>query len=305
MPPTTAVNRLRSAKVSADAACVEAGRGRHAAVSLLTSLVPLNRAATLHAMNLRRSWTHRLARLAGRSTNEDEQPQVSDPARDSETEADAVQPTLADYLAAPLLAAWSDLIPAVQKEGRDFATPHQLAGVAEVQARLEQAQGHTPDPETLRMLGDLLCDLGKARVTWFETRIHGLTEGSRSFRRSSHELELKLAHLTDEIHRSRALIDQECTRRGISLTPTADDTHLHDWLEQLFNKISDAGSRRMMAVNSDPLIAEIDKLIDNPNSSALQGVPQWMKRPLSRILELVGERNRYKRLLQHNGMLPP
>src|SRR4051812_668255 len=101
-------------------------------------------------MSLRRSWTNRLARLAGRTPDDEAQPEdaAAEP-QDALAESAARTASHLALLAEPLLASWAELMEAVQREGRDFATPHQLALAAEVQSRLAPLEGQTPDPDTL------------------------------------------------------------------------------------------------------------------------------------------------------------
>ena len=74
--------------------------------------------------------------------------------------------------------------------------------------------------------------------------------------------------------------------------------HRYDGLE--------AQTAPAMAANmSDPVIAVLEKLIASNDADALRTLPEWVKRPAARVLDLIAERNRYRRLLEHAGMLPP
>jgi len=206
---------------------------------------------------------------------------------------------------AALLALWVDLV-------ADWRTAEPHAGdtppmqrVVALEQRLATASGR-PDPALTADLAASLRELTLPPLARLRQHIAELSGGSRTYQRAASAHQLKLTHLQDEVARCRAMIEQECRRRGITLTskPVNDD-NLHDLLYQVFKAISHMGSQRMQAAGSDPIIAEIERLIASEDPAAVEAFPAWLRAPAARILAVVQERNRYKRLLANHGLLAP
>jgi hypothetical protein len=201
-----------------------------------------------------------------------------------------------------LVALWRDAV-ADRRANPAEVEPEVLARAGALERRLEEPRG---DGALLADLVDSLRELTLPPLARMRERVDDLSKGSRSHQRAASAHELKLTHLKDEIARCRAVIEQESRRRGLHLTskPLEDD-NLHDLLFQVFKAISHAGSRRMQAVGSDPVLVEIDRLIQSEDPAAIDAFPAWLRKPAARVLALVQERNRYKRTLANRGLLPP
>lgn len=177
---------------------------------------------------------------------------------------------------------------------------------AELGRRLESAGDGQLKPHLVRELIANTRELATARFAREQVRQSQLSEGTRSYQRSAHQHELKHTHLQDEMDRCRTLIMQECRRRGLRLPTEAEraDAGIYGQLFQLLKAISHAGSKRMQAVTSDPLLVELESLLTVDDPAALERFPEWLKQPAAKLLAVVQERNRYKRLLKSRGLLP-
>jgi hypothetical protein len=177
---------------------------------------------------------------------------------------------------------------------------------AELGRRLGSAGEETPKPQLARELLANVRELAAVRFEREQSRQVQLSEGTRSYQRTAHQHELKHHHLHDEIERCRDLILQECRRRGLRLPTEAErtDAGLYAQLFQLLKAISHAGSKRMQAVSTDPVLLELETLLGIEDPAAIERFPEWLRKPAAKLLAVVQERNRYKRLLKSRGMLP-
>jgi hypothetical protein len=132
-----------------------------------------------------------------------------------------------------------------------------------------------------------------------------LGEGTRTIKRSATSLEMRVAQLQDEIGRVRNLIDQECRRRGIRAPTMGDDSNLVEELYRVFENISRRNSQRMQTAAADPILKEVLALIDSQDAHAIDRFPRYLREPAKRLMALVTERNRYRKLLENQGLLPP
>ena len=178
---------------------------------------------------------------------------------------------------------------------------------AELGRRLQSAPEGPLKPYLVRELLANVRELTAARTERERIRQSELSEGTRNFQRSSNSYELKHAHLQDERQHCDDLIAQEYRRRGLRL-PTEDERKqaggMYGQLFQLFKAISHAGSQRMQAAGSDPILAELETLLAADDSTTIEQFPEWLKKPAAKLLSVVQERNRYKRLLKSRGLLP-
>ncbi len=206
-----------------------------------------------------------------------------------------------DGLIAPIVAGWrelAELIPA------DACTPDLTAQVIRLRQRLDDAGGKADEKlvrdlfENQRQLMEVVRDL--------VTRTRMLGEGSRASRRAASAQDLQLAHFQDEIERVRNLIRQECRRRNIrEPTMTGDASGLVDELYKLFEGISGRGSRRMQSAGTDPVLRELISLLESGGNTAdIERFPRWLRQPATRLIGLLAERNRYRKLLESHNMLP-
>ncbi len=180
-----------------------------------------------------------------------------------------------------------------------------MTDIAKLEARVARAGGAIDSALAADLLASVRAMTLQPLVN-LQERIEQLAGGSRTHQRLAVSHELKLTHLQDEIARCRGMIEQECRRRGLKLTSKPlDDDNLHDLLYQVFKAISHSSSRRMQAAATDPILSEIDRLIASPDPGAVDTFPAWLRQPAARVLALVQERNRYKRLLVNRGLLPP
>ena len=239
-------------------------------------------------MGLKQVITDRLKRLSG-----------------TPAAAPAVSAAAAVSHSPAVFALWRDLVAHWRTAEPQASDSPGMVRVAELEARIATSEGRIDDG----LASDLLASVRELTLTpliRLRERVNELAGGSRSHQRAASAHQLKLTHLQDEIARCRAMIEQECRRRGINLTSKpVDDDNLHDLLYQVFKAISHAGSRRMQAAGSDPIIAEIDRLIASEDPAAVEAFPAWLRAPAARILAVVQERNRYKRLLANRGLLAP
>jgi hypothetical protein len=140
------------------------------------------------------------------------------------------------------------------------------------------------------------------KIARMQARIEELSALSRTSDRKIGNQELTSSHLRDEIARCRTLIMDEYLRNGMTL-PADPQKNLHDeitaFLAALDRKKTSAGANL-----NDPVLEALNTLIESKDPGSLAHFPEWMKKPAANVLELIAERNRYKRLLEHAGMLP-
>jgi hypothetical protein len=208
--------------------------------------------------------------------------------------------------AAALVALWRDVVAHHLRAAKPDATAGPaLLRVAALEARVAAVDGAVDAALAEELVGSLR-ELTLPTLARLRQRVEEIRGGSRTHQRAAAAHQLKLTHLQDEIARCRTMIEQECRRRGLQITAPADpDGNLHDLLYQVFTAISQAGSRRMQSVSSDPVLGEIDRLIASGDPAAVDDFPGWLRQPAARVLALVQERNRYKRMLANHGLLPP
>ena len=205
--------------------------------------------------------------------------------------------------AAAVFLLWRDLVAYWRTAEPTAGDTPAMVRVAALEARVAAGAGVIDDALAVDLLASLR-ELTLSPLARLRERVDELAGGSRTHQRAASAHQLKLTHLQDEIARCRAMIEQECRRRAIKLTSMpVDDDNLHDLLYQVFKAISHAGSRRMQAAGSDPIIAEIERLISSEDPAAVEDFPAWLRAPAARILAVVQERNRYKRLLVNRGLL--
>jgi len=207
-----------------------------------------------------------------------------------------------DGLIAPIVAHWRELAALIPP---DSCTPEIEARVIRLRQRLDDAGGKADDAmvqgllENQRQLLDVMRDL--------VTRTRMLGKGTRAYRRAASAQDLQLAQLQDEIERVRNLIRQECRRRNIrEPTLTGDASGLVDELYKLFEVISGRGSRRMQSAGTDPVLRELITLLESGGTAAdIERFPRWLRQPATRLIGLLAERNRYRKLLESHNLLPP
>lgn len=238
-------------------------------------------------MGLRQSITDRWRRLAGSAAGD---------------RGEAPAPSAPD---AALIALWRDLVAHWRSVEPEADGTPALTRATALEARVAAAEA-AGDAALGEDLLASVRELTLPPLVRLRERIAELAGGSRSHQRAAASHQLKLTHLQDEIARCRGVIEQECRRRGLQPAALpAGEGDLHDLLYQVFRAISHAGSRRMQAAGADPIIGEIDRLIAAGDPAAVDAFPAWLRQPAARILALVQERNRYKRLLANHGLLPP
>lgn len=205
-----------------------------------------------------------------------------------------------DGLAASVVTAWRELVDSVPE---DVCPADLHARTMSLRRRLDETAGKADEAlakeliEHQRALTAVVRDL--------VTRTRMLGEGTRHYRRAASAHELQLAQLQDEIERVRGLIRQECRRRGIrEPTMNGDASGLTDELYKLFEGISGRGSRRMQSVGADPILRELIALLESGDAAAIDRFPRWLRQPATRLLGLLAERNRYRKLLEAHGLLP-
>ena len=204
-----------------------------------------------------------------------------------------------------LVALWREAAAHWRGASADTTVGPAVGRVLALEARVAASGGAIDDALAKDLLASLR-ELTLPPLTRLRQRIDDLTHGSRAHQRAASAHQLKLTHLQDEIARCRTMIEQECRRRGIDLTSRpAEDDNLHDLLYQVFKAISHSGSRRMQAAGADPVLSEIERLITSEDPAAVEAFPAWLRAPAARVLAVVQERNRYKRLLANRGLLPP
>lgn len=205
-----------------------------------------------------------------------------------------------DVLATSVVAAWRELVASVPPE----ACPSDLQErTLALRQRLDEVDGKANEV----LAKDLIAHQREltAIVRDLVTRTRMLGEGTRHFQRAASAHELQLAQMQDEIERVRGLILQECRRRGIrEPTMTGDSSGLADELYKLFEGISGRGSRRMQSAGADPILRELIALLESGDTAAVDRFPRWLRQPATRLLGLLAERNRYRKLLEAHGLLP-
>jgi len=207
-----------------------------------------------------------------------------------------------DGLIAPIVAHWRELAALIPP---DSCTPEIEARVIRLRQRLDDAGGKADNAlvqellECQHQLLDVMRDL--------VTRTRMLGEGSRAHRRAASAQDLQLAQLQDEIERVRNLMRQECRRRNIrEPTMTGDASGLADEFYKLLQGISEHGSRRMQSAGTDPVLRELITLLESGGNAAdIERFPRWLRQPATRLIGMVAERNRYRKLLEMHNMLPP
>lgn len=204
-----------------------------------------------------------------------------------------------DHLDLAIVATWRDLLDALPDEGLDPAFIDQLIAL---RRRVDQA-GAKPDRA---LLADLVQSQHQMAVIFRDLNIRGkmITETSRASRRAVSATSLRVAQLEDEIGRVRKLIADECRRRHIRQPTYFDDSAVVEELYKLFEGISGRGSRRMQSAGQDPVLVELLGLLDNPDLDAIRRFPKWLQGPAKRLLDLIAERDRYRKLLERQGLLP-
>lgn len=205
-----------------------------------------------------------------------------------------------DVLAQRVAEAWRELVDNVPDE---VCPPELQARTLALRRRLDEGDGKVDEVlakdliEHQRELTIIVRDL--------VTRTRMLGEGTRHFRRAASAHELQLAQLQDEIEGVRGLIHQECRRRGIrEPTISGDASGLTDELYKLFEGISGRGSQRMQSAGTDPILRELIQLLESGDTAAIDRFPRWLRQPATRLLGLLAERNRYRKLLEAHGLLP-
>jgi hypothetical protein len=207
--------------------------------------------------------------------------------------------TIDEPLAAALLELWRQASVRIDDAGEAEISRNQMAELSERLFGL--AAGELPDLDTCRGMVVVLGQVVPELIDALNARVRDLSQGTREIQRKVGQHELQSSHLRDELDRCRTLIDQECARRGLPHV-AEDPLDLHGRLARLL----EAQTAPAMAANmSDPVIAVLEKLIASNDADALRTLPEWVKRPAARVLDLIAERNRYRRLLEHAGMLPP
>lgn len=200
-----------------------------------------------------------------------------------------------------LVAAWRELAPPARDAGELTAAAAKAVG--ELEAELAALRDAAPDAALRRRLTASLRQVAVA-VARLRHRCDTQVDSGRGAQRQLQEAKLRLAHLEDEVARCRSAIDHECRRRGLKNTRAGEDG-LHDELVHLFRAISNASSRRMQAVIADPVLTELERLLgDADDPAAIDRVPSWLQQPARRLMELVRERQRYRRMLSERGLLP-
>ncbi len=205
-----------------------------------------------------------------------------------------------DTLAQSVAVAWRELVDSVP----DDVCPSELqARTLTLRRRLDESEGKA-DEVLAKDLIEHQRDL-TAIVRDLVTRTRMLGEGTRHYRRAASAHELQLAQLQDEIERVRGLIRHECRRRGIrEPTMNGDASGLTDELYKLFEGISGRGSRRIQSAGTDPILRELIELLESGDAAAIDRFPRWLRQPATRLLGLLAERNRYRKLLEAHGLLP-
>ena len=135
-----------------------------------------------------------------------------------------------------------------------------------------------------------------------QARIEELSSLSLTSDRKIGNQELTSSHLRDEIARCRTLIMDEYVRQGLT-APSEPQKNLHDDIAAFFTALDRKKTSHGANLN-DPVLEALNKLIESKDPSGLAHFPEWMKKPAAKVLELIAERARYKRLLEHAGMLP-
>ena len=225
-----------------------------------------------------------------------------------EVDADAVtariarkhreQTAIDEPLASTLMELWRQVHARV---ANDPEAALDATRMAEHRERLAQlAPGEMPDLDTCRGMLAVLATVAPDRIDALAARVRELAQGTRDYQRKVGQSELTSSHLRDELDRCRTLIDQEFARRNLPHV-AADPLDLHTRLARLPEHEMAPGAAMGLP---DPIIGVLEKLIVSNDADALRTLPEWVKRPAARILDLVAERNRYRRLLEHAGMLP-
>lgn len=140
------------------------------------------------------------------------------------------------------------------------------------------------------------------KIARLQTRIEELSAASRDSERAAGNHELAGTRLRDEIAYCRELILDQYTRHGLP-APAETHTHLRDELSALFTALAERDPAQSPRLD-DPIVAALERLIASDDPRELDRFPDWMRRPAAGILEVIAERNRYRRLLEHAGMLP-
>jgi len=207
-------------------------------------------------------------------------------------------------LAYEIIQLWQDEIER-WNAGDLAAQPRSLQErTAELGRRVASLPESPPKTQLVRELVANAGELITARQERERIRQASVSEGTRNYQRSAQQHELKHHHLLDEIARCRDLIIQEYRRRSLNLPAGHENCDLHEQLFQLLKAISHLGSQRMQTVTNDPLLVELEALLSSEDPTAIERFPEWLRKPAAKLLAVVQERNRYKRLLINSGLLP-
>jgi len=199
-----------------------------------------------------------------------------------------------------LLRIWSAFYGRYRSYEHDAGQASGARRADSIQRRIEALAGTPPDPV---LLHDALSVLHDLAVTWLDDLNERLVEfahGSRDHTRISGARELRLSQLHDEVQLCRTLIEQEWARRTATVPASESQVGLHDRLNQFLAVVATGrgGDEIALAVQA------LDRLIDSNDAAALALLPEWLKRPAARVVEVVAERNRYRRMLVERGIIP-
>lgn len=236
-------------------------------------------------MNLRKVITDRIRKMSGAVTH---------------------PPLVETAIANEAVVLWREETARWQDEDLASLTRPVQERTAELGRRLASVGDQPVKPQLIRELLANLRELTNLRWVRDQERYSQISEGTRTYQRSSNQHELKHAHLSDEIERCRTLIKEECRRRGLRLPTEGErsDAGLYGQLFQMLKAISHAGSKRMQSAGADPMLLELESLLTVEDPAAIERFPEWLRQPAAKLLAVVQERNRYKRLLKSRGLLP-
>jgi hypothetical protein len=219
----------------------------------------------------------------------------------------ASRKSIDSVLAGQLLRFWHEISDLVRKDPNQSEN----SGIRQRLGQLEEriaALGDDGTPD-LALSRDITGFLALVTTTRYETalsRIEELTTELQERERSAGAKELTSRHAQDEKQRCHRMIEEEYLRRGLKRPEGPAPENIYDHLAAFFCALDASDKLPVMgAVLSDPVLQALEKLIETPDPTTLKTFPEWMKRPAARILDLIAERNRYRRLLEHAGMLPP
>jgi hypothetical protein len=223
-------------------------------------------------------------------------------------QTDSQEPLPVDVvLAGQLLRFWYELSAHVRNDSNHTEQSGIRQRLGQLEARIAAlGDNGVPDMALCRDITGFLALVSTTRYEAALKRIDELSADIQERDRVAGASVLSSTHLQDEMQRCHKVIEEEFIRRGLHRHDGPAPENVHDHLVAFFCALDASDKLPVMgAVLTDPVLAALEKLIATPDPNGLKTFPEWMKRPAVRILDLIAERNRYKRLLEHAGMLPP